>query len=102
MGEVCRGSQVGYRLDVLNAPGGFPEKCQMDGSGCLTLCAVPAQRGGRYVQQLGLLVNAAGHVVKDGCEVREVSGVWCTKHHMAFVRFSGYLNLWEQFEQDST
>lgn len=66
MGEVRRGSQIGYRLDVLNAPGGFPEKREVDRSGCLALRAVPAQGCGRYVQQLGLLVNAAGHVVKDG------------------------------------
>ncbi len=60
----------------------------MQGERVLGLACGPvlAQRCGRNVQQLGLLVNAAGHVVEDVGEVREVSGVWYTKHHMVFVR----------------
>ena len=58
----------------------------MHSSGCLAACTVLAQRCGGYVKQLCLLVNAAWHVVKDVGEVREMCGVWCSKHHTTFER----------------
>ena len=74
------------RLDVLNALGGFAEERQMDSSGCLATCTALAQCCRGYVKQLGLLVNAAWHVVKDVGEVREMCGVWFSKHHTTFER----------------